>query len=386
MKKSIFVIVILFLAIIPDAQELQHHAMAINVEIPVRVFKGNRFIDHLTMRDFEVYEDGILQKIDAVYLVKKNRIAREDTAMNKEEARKKYAPQVARNYVLVFEVTDYLPRIKEAMDLFFEKVISPQDSLTVVTPVKTYRFNKKALTKMPREKISSHMNEILRMDITSGCREYHSMLRDYLNVMESEFSNQEKLYILREKIRQFSQMRDLNAKKIRDFADYVKKLPGQKFVFLFYQREIYPYPEIPFESFEYMELKSELMTLVPQNIAKIMQNYSDSSVTIHFLYITKPQREIAAEYNTHKPGLMWEDISSGIFSTFLEMAQSTGGIADSSANIAFTLEKAADASDNYYLLYYTPLNYEADGKFHKIKVKVKGIDCRVNHRAGYFAD
>jgi VWFA-related protein len=386
MKKFVYIITIIFLVIFLSAQELQYDVSAINVEVPVRVFKGDRFLDHLTVDDFEVSEDGVIQKIEAVYLIKKAQIAREDTVMNTEEARKKYAPQVARNFVLVFEVTDYLPRMKEAVDFFFAKVISPEDTLTVVTPLKTYRFNKKALTKMPREKISSLLNERLRMDITNGCREYHSMLRDYLNVMESNFSNQEKLYLLREKIRQFSQLRDLNGKKILDFADYVKKMPGQKFVFLFYQREIFPYPEIPFESFEYMELKSELMTLMPQDMAKIKQNYSDSSVTIHFLFITRPQREIAAEYDSRQEGLMWEDISSGIFATFLEMAQSTGGIADSSANIAFTLEKAAAASENYYLLYYTPMNYAADGKFHNIKVKVKGIDCRITHRAGYFAD
>jgi VWFA-related protein len=386
MKITAFVLTIIILVIFLSAQELQYDVTTINVEIPVRVFQGNRFLDHLTVDDFEVYEDGAIQKIEAVYLIKKAQITREVTVMNTEEARKKYAPQVARNFVLVFEVTDYLPKIKEAVDFFFSKVISPEATLTVVTPLKTYRFNQKALTKMPREKISSLLNRRLQVDITNGCREYHSMLRDYLNVMESNFSNQEKLYLLREKIRQFSQLRDLNGKKILDFADYVKKMPGQKFVFLFYQREIYPYPEVPFESFEYMELKSELTTLMPQDMAKIKQSYSDSSITIHFLYITKPQRELAAEYDSRQEGLMWEDISSGIFATFMEMAQSTGGIAESSANIAFTLEKAAAASENYYLLYYTPMNYKADGKFHKLKVKVKKIDCRITHRAGYIAD
>ena len=68
------------------------------------------------------------------------------------------------------------------------------------------------------------------------------------------------------------------------------------------------------------------------------------------------------------------------------MAQTTGGLTESSANIAFALEKAAIASENYYLLYYSPKNYSADGKFREIKVKVKGLNCRVMHRAGYIAD
>jgi len=34
---------------------------------------------------------------------------------------------------------------------------------------------------------------------------------------------------------------------------------------------------------------------------------------------------------------MWEDISAGIFSTFLKMAKSTGGVTESSAKIVTSL-------------------------------------------------
>lgn len=47
---------------------------------------------------------------------------------------------------------------------------------------------------------------------------------------------------------------------------------------------------------------------------------------------------------------------------------------------------AALASENYYLLYYTPMNYKSDGKFKKIKVRIKGKKYKVTHRAGYIAD
>jgi len=50
------------------------------------------------------------------------------------------------------------------------------------------------------------------------------------------------------------------------------------------------------------------------------------------------------------------------------------------------MKKAADASENYYLLYYSPKNYVANGKFMEIKIKVKGQRYRISHRAGYIAD
>jgi hypothetical protein len=45
-----------------------------------------------------------------------------------------------------------------------------------------------------------------------------------------------------------------------------------------------------------------------------------------------------------------------------------------------------EASENYYLLYYRPQAYRADGRFRTIKVRVKGRSYRVLHRSGYLAD
>lgn len=54
------------------------------------------------------------------------------------------------------------------------------------------------------------------------------------------------------------------------------------------------------------------------------------------------------------------------------MAIATGETMDSSANVAVSFEKVVEASENDYLLDYSQKNYKADGKFKKIKVKVKG--------------
>ncbi len=63
MKKHTILLAILVLGLTLFAQEIQEKAVAINIEVPVRVFKGKTFIDNLTIDDFEIYEDGILQKI-----------------------------------------------------------------------------------------------------------------------------------------------------------------------------------------------------------------------------------------------------------------------------------------------------------------------------------
>ena len=68
------------------------------------------------------------------------------------------------------------------------------------------------------------------------------------------------------------------------------------------------------------------------------------------------------------------------------MAEVTGGLKDTSANAAASFERAVDYSESYYLLYYTPKDYKADGTFKKIIVKVKGQNYRITHRSGYVAD
>ncbi len=119
---------------------------------------------------------------------------------------------------------------------------------------------------------------------------------------------------------------------------------------------------------------------------KVKQAFSDSSISNHFIYITKTSDYLTDITGPGTFNMEMLDQSHEIFSAFREMAIATGGTTDSSANAAASFEKVVEASENYYLLYYSPKNYKADGKFRKIKVKIKGQNYRVTHRAGYLAN
>ena len=68
------------------------------------------------------------------------------------------------------------------------------------------------------------------------------------------------------------------------------------------------------------------------------------------------------------------------------MAVATGGYINSSSRADILFKSAVQASENYYLLYYSPNSYIADGKFKEIQVKIKNKKCNIFHRAGYFAN
>lgn len=409
MRKTYFLLLIFCFSLPLTSQNIQEKSQVINVEIPVRVFSGMTFIDNLAMADFEIYEDGVLQDIEAVYLIKK-------TSIERSQEKKRFFPRTARNYFLFFEVTEYSSRIGDSVKYFIHNVILPDDSLTIVTPTKTYRQTFEAFKHNTKEELTQQLTDILKKDITMGNSQYRSAMMELtglaltlasdtergsgedLRIMDTSSSNQYSHYPFDRKLQKYASilerlesLRKVNQDKLLGFATYLKELEGQKYVFLLYQREFIPQIE-PRIMDKYLDLYQDsphvtqtLKTLfsfyrrdVSFNVDLVKQSYADSSISIHFLFLTPPSKNM--------PGLVFNEHSEDIFSAFREMALSTGGSVESSSNPEYLVNQAVKASENYYLLYYSPLNYKEDGKFKRVEVRVKEKKYKVVHRFGYFAN
>ena len=144
--------------------------------------QGGIFVDSLTIKDFEVFDNNETQDIQAVYLIKGTSIKREEIAP-REEAKKAAQPQVSRQFALFFEMSDYLPEIDKTLDYFFDKVVLPGDSLIVLTPMKNYHLRSEALAQMPKEKVKEQLRGILRRDILMGGSEYRNTLADMRRIL-----------------------------------------------------------------------------------------------------------------------------------------------------------------------------------------------------------
>jgi VWFA-related protein len=73
-------------------------------------------------------------------------------------------------------------------------------------------------------------------------------------------------------------------------------------------------------------------------------------------------------------------------SILIELAESTGGLAIRNTNdLRSALVRIDEDMRHYYVLTYTPVNQNFDGRFRPIEVKVKRPDVRVRSRSGYFA-
>jgi hypothetical protein len=188
-------------------------------------------------------------------------------------------------------------------------------------------------------------------------------------------------------------LREVNELRMMDFAQYLKEQEGQKYVFLFYQREYIPMidPKVfaaassSLQDVEGVDLNMLLADVanwynqdMGTDVERVKRAFADASTAVHFLFITKPAPNI--------PGVYFQERSSDTFTPFAEMAKASGGFMASSANPNFLFKKAVEASENYYLLYYAPKDYAGDGKFKTIKVRIKGEGYKTVHRLGYFSN
>jgi hypothetical protein len=402
-------------------KEIQEKAVAINIEVPVRVYDGNEFVENLSIEDFILYEEGIKQEIDAVYLIKQRAIKRKESIeegglISEEGLEKKFAPQEARHFFLVFELLDYIPQINEITEYLFEDVIEPDDTLQVMTPIKTYRFKPEAFEKKTKEEIAAALLNIVKRDVGIGNFEYRNLMDDMKKIVRAIVSffgapeanimddfgtsiyTQEREETLDRYITAYEsdlvrleRIRGIEQKRLVDFGESLKEIEGQKIVFLLYQREYIPQVDQKI-ILQYSNLSQSdpAMYMALENITgfltrgssidadKVKQAYADPSISAHFMFLTK-----SAEMT---PGITMQESSSDVFEAFKSLADATGGSVDSSSSAKHLFEQAVKASENYYLLYYTPKNYVADGKFKKIEVKVKGKKYRITHREGYIAD
>ena len=415
MRNLMIFLIILFLSLPVICQDVQEESLVINVEVPVRIFRDGNFVDTLSINDFEIYENGTPQKVEAVYLIKKRTIERSDEV-------KRFTPKTNRNFYLLFEVTEYNKKLREAIDYFVQYTMAPGDNLTIVTPMKTYKLRGDAIRYKSREEIADQFVGLLRKDILQGNSTYRNVIdemkalagamarsfqdsaqvnpeqqeTDYTDQMTTtgEFRDRsvdEQLMMYESLLNRLDNLRKIDQQQLMDFADHLKGTEGQKYVYVFYQNEYIPqiqtrilnqylsrYQDRPNIQQTITNLFEFYRRDINMDVSQVKQAYADASISIHFLFLTVAPAPL--------PGVQMFEQSEDIFSAFREMALATGGYIESSANPESLFQNAIEATDNYYLLYYTPVNYRSDGTFKQIEIKVKGNSFQIFHRAGYFAN
>ncbi len=326
----------------PDVPVFRAGVSAVRVDVSVDDRKDLP-MDGLGVADFELREDGIVQRITSAQFVRRDgrRQSNLDEALT-IRSREHAESEAARDDVRVFAIflDDYhlekdpqvTFRVREALQQFV-KTFGPNDLLTVMDP----------LTPLSALRYTRELDDVqARLRTFEGRR---GQLFPVRSVMEEAQLQSNNVWQIRSTV-------TLSA--LEALVAHLAGLgEGRKSVLFVSQG--------PPVSSMYPESEARLQAIV--------QAANRGNVTVH-AFDPRP-------LGSSQPG------GSYVLS---RLAGETGGraIANNNTPLPLLKQTLADASA-YYLLGYTPSRTTDDGRFHKIEVKVLRPGARVTARRGYWA-
>ena len=376
------------------------------VEVRVHVSAAGKFQDDLKLGDFTLLEDGRPQKISSLTLVNGGAIARRED----DGAGAPAAP--GRTYTLLFQAVTWDPKFSGVIDYLFGSILKSGDAMTLITPFKPYQLQKDAIAAKSKAELSTGMEDVLRKDIARGSGEYRQLIADLRRLtraisgntaafdedLESDLTTESlggmgvemQIERYRTTLLRLDSIRLVDEAKLLAFAGALKAVRGQKTVVLFYEREYRPeisdasmnrLMAIYQENFDILLNLMDLFQLYKRekkfDAEKVTRAFSDAGIDFHFIFMEKKSQRVF--------GAKMQEQSEDVFPMFVKIAEATGGTHETSQNPDATFKRAADASNQYYLLSYVPDAYTPDGGFRSIEVKVGRPGCAVVNRLGYYA-
>lgn len=341
--------------------------------------KHGRPVRGLTKDDFAVFDDRQPQKI-AVFSVTTNQVANAplrpalpDTFANRIPGNPDVPPNAAVILLdgLNTEFTDQAFARDEVIKLLLQ--IRPQDRValyTLGTELKIlHDFSSDASVllaalKQYKGQLSPSLSSLDPVPDTGDFQTGPSARDDLLGGFlagrpESLASQTEAVFLWRERAQ-----RTLLA--LLQIAYHLSSLPGRKTLIWVSGN----FPLIPSYAFYGLNVPDERL-LLTDDFKKAAQMLNSSTLVVypvdaHGLTVTRP------DY--------------GNWVTMKTIAEQTGGKAFYSTNdLQGAIRKAIDESELTYELGYYPSNEKWDGRFHAIKVSVKGRGLKVRTRKGYLA-
>jgi len=405
MKNLLSGVCFLVLVVLVSAQETLREIF-IQIPVQVRVYSEGMFVDNLGLDDFELYEDGKRQRIEAVFHVREKGL----TNLGPQAS---LVPDVSRSLLLFFEVADYTPGLRASVRYFVQEVIRPSDNLAVITPKHAYRLKSTALQNIPKAELIRQLDALVERDTLLSNPEYRASVAelnaltsmavdpDSKSALDFEQEGEQALpsgmswdaVITRYSslLAAVEKLRKIDERHLLDYVEMLRYQEGQKLAFFFYQRE--PLPRIATRLLEdyfrlnqgrrdvirtltYMQDFHNRDFLVDEE--RLARAFASASILLHFVVFDMPEMD----------GLI--DIEARNLTDFYGRLEAISSLSGASFRRDLTahelLKEALGRLDQYYLVYYTPSYYAGDGKFKSIEMRVKDRQYRLVHRAGYVSE
>ncbi|MGZ5487650.1 MAG: hypothetical protein ACXWF4_03890 [Candidatus Aminicenantales bacterium] len=372
-------------------QQLQEKARAVNVEVPVRVFESGVFVAGLTSGDFEILENGVAQEVLACYFIEAGR--KETPAGPIPEGLGVPSPVLARTFILIFEMNSFGKGPRDALDYVVGHALQKDDTLLIASPIRTYRIGPESPSRRDPMALMKALKNRLADDIEEASSELKFLISDYLSLAVGEEGETAaaRLYSLKDLLGRIRQSKTVDEKRLTETAKAYAKIPGQKHVLLFLEKEDALMKRVRsagLDAADWELFKMELMRDVQFDVEHLSRLFGQNQLDFNFIFITSSEALETSLLEVHPSNwgdLEKADITGEFFSVFRKIAQMTGGLTISSKNPLASTKKTIEVADRYYLLYYQPKNAMMDGTFREIKVRVKDRSYSLFHRKGWLA-
>ncbi len=242
-----------------------------------------------------------------------------------------------KNIMLLFDLKDYNKEIDNTVDHFFNKVISSDDQLIVMTPArKMFSYSSKTIS-ASRQKVSSEIKDALKKHTSVTSSDYQNIYNQMMSIVNdirdgSGLEDTKNLIAAYENNRKELKMtRRINEAMLLQFSEVFKRsrqVTGDtdNQIYLFFQEEIRPIPdkntmnnirENPQLSFDAARVFFEEKTKEDFDVDKIAEEFKSAGVTFNFVYI------IPKDLPTQRYQLV--DNSGDFYSAMSIIAGKTGG-------------------------------------------------------------
>jgi len=241
-------------------------------------------------------------------------------------------PAKIRNYMLVFETTDYSSQLKDALNYFFKEVFQKGDQLIVFTPVRLYGYNPRKLTAPPK-KLANDILKTLKSDISSGASRYRSTFKE-MEIIAKELSEGSSniegvLQTYRENRNLLNQLTGNQEQKLMKYAGIFRAVKkGENHLVMFFQEKTRPIPDRktmdglrgnPKYGFKAAEILQGEMIKEEPNYDRVLAAFKYAGLKFHFLYLKQKGAKV-------RRGVQYVENSGDFYSTFSKICKASGGV------------------------------------------------------------
>jgi hypothetical protein len=336
-------------------------SQGIEKKVIFRAYEKNQFYSGLQMKNLRLYENRQPRQITSLCLVQGNKIIQ-------RQGDSKLGLDPRRQFILVFSLRDYDANIDRTIDHFFHNIYLPGDTLSLLTPEKTYQLRPRTLKYKTAGQIADSLKALIRKDTIQGSQKYHSLMEEMITAVR-EVTTRTNLFSLEETLTRYHQVlialenvRIIQQKRIIEYIFSTELSSRPPMLILFYDREYKP--DFPTRTLQQLKVQWQDRQEIAQPLNELFELYRrDANFNIPQLESEVIQRKMTVYSIFFRNkfvqirNVYMKEYSEDMFVLFDRLSKASGGMLDMSANPLPAFKKMAAQIHNYYCVTFeTPEN------------------------------